>query len=101
MPLVYYWRMTTDFEWDIDKAASNLAKHGISFEDASTAFFDTLSVVIGDAQHSDLEPRAILIGQTSGGKLIVIAHTDRGARIRLISARVATRKERRDYEKTN
>ena len=91
----------TDFEWDPDKAATNLKKHGISFEEATTSFFDILSVTISDPLHSEVEKRAVLIGQSSSGRLLVTVHADRGSRIRLISARTATRKERKDYEKAN
>ena len=91
----------TDFEWDPEKAATNLKKHDVSFEEATTSFFDVLSVTIGDPLHSGVEERAILIGQSSSGRLLVTVHADRGSRIRLISARTATRKERKDYEKAN
>lgn len=93
--------MATDFEWDPDKAATNLKKHGVSFEEAVSAFFDVLSITIDDPMHSVGERRAILIGQSSNGRLLVAAHVDRSARIRIINARLATRKERRDYEKAN
>lgn len=91
----------TDFEWDPDKAATNLKKHGISFEEAATSFFDVLSVTISDPLHSEVEKRAVLIGQSSSGRLLVTVHADRGSRIRLISARTATRKERKHYEKAS
>ena len=91
----------TDFEWDPDKAATNLKKHGISFEEAATSFFDVLSVTISDPLHSEVEKRAVLIGQSSNGRLLVTVHADRGSRIRLISARTAARKERKHYEKAN
>lgn len=65
------------------------------------AFFDTLSITINDPLHSKGEVRAVLIGQSGNGRLLVVVHIDRGSLIRLISARIATRKERRDYEKTN
>lgn len=83
--------MMTDFEWDKNKATTNLAKHNVSFEEATTTFFDVLSVTIIDALHSEIEERAILIGQSSRGRLLVTVHTERGCRIRLISARTATR----------
>ena len=91
----------TDFEWDPDKAATNLEKHGVSFEEATTSFLDNLSITINDPLHSAGEERAVLIGVSNNGRLLVTAHTDRGARIRLISARTATRKERKYYEKAN
>ena len=93
--------MTTDFEWDSVKAATNLKKHGVSFEEATTSFFDVLSVTICDPLHSEVEERAVLIGLSSSGRLLVTVHADRGSRIRLISARIATRKERKYYEKAS
>ena len=93
--------MNTGFEQDEVEAASNLKKHGVSFEEATTAFFDVLSVTINDPLHSEGEQRAVLIGQSNNGRLLVAVHRDRGSRIRLISARVATRKQRRYYEKAN
>ena len=86
------------FEWDPEKASSNLEKHGVSFAEAATAFGDPLSAVIADPAHSDDESRWILLGMTFSGRLAVVAHADRGENIRLFSARLATRRERRDYE---
>ena len=88
-----------EFEWDDAKARANLRKHGISFEDASTAFYDALSVTIPDPDHSAGERRFLLIGVTLTGRLAVVSHTDRGRRIRIINARRATRRERTAYEK--
>jgi uncharacterized DUF497 family protein len=90
--------MGIEFEWDPAKAEANLRKHGISFEDAATAFFDALSLTVPDPLHSEGEARLVLLGLTSTNRLVVVVHVDRGARIRLISARPATRKERRQYE---
>lgn len=90
--------MSIEFEWDLAKAAANLQKHGVSFEEATTAFYDTLSFTVPDPLHSEAEARFVLLGQTSVGRLVVVAHVDRGARIRLISARPASRKERKQYE---
>ena len=87
-----------NFEWDPNKAATNLEKHGISFDEASTAFFDPLSSTILDPRDSDDETRFVLIGLTYSGRLVVVVHTDRGEAVRLISARLATRSERRTYE---
>jgi len=87
-----------EFEWDPQKAASNLTKHGLSFEEASTAFGDPLSLTIMDPDHSDDEQRLILIGQSFEGRLAVVVHTERGAKLRIISARIATRNEQRSYE---
>jgi len=87
-----------NFEWDRVKANANLEKHGVSFEEAATAFGDPLSRTISDPDHSDQEDRFVLLGHTFSGRLIVAAHTFRGATVRLISARLATPRERRSYE---
>jgi uncharacterized DUF497 family protein len=86
------------FEWDSKKARRNLATHGISFDEASTAFRDPLSVTINDPLHSEDEERLVLIGQSHRDRLLVIVHIERGDRIRIISARLATKKERLRYE---
>jgi len=86
------------FEWDLKKARSNLAKHGASFDEASTVFQDVLSVTIEDPLHSTAEERFVLIGNSCRNRLLVVVHTDRGERVRIISARPATRRERRSYE---
>ena len=86
------------FEWDPNKARENLETHGISFDEASTAFRDTLSLAIYDPLHSKEEDRFVLIGSSHRNRLLVIVHTDRGDRIRLISARKASQKEREQYE---
>jgi uncharacterized DUF497 family protein len=88
------------FEWDPDKARANLDKHGVSFEEALTVFGDTLSLLIPDPDHSAEEVRFLLLGQSLPGRLLVVAHTEAGGIIGLISARRATRHERRDYEET-
>lgn len=87
-----------EFEWDEDKAASNEEKHEVSFDEASTAFGDPLSLTISDPDHSDDEPRFLLVGQSYLGRLVVVSHTERRDRIRIISARLATRAERYSYE---
>jgi uncharacterized protein len=89
-----------DFAWDPEKAASNLEKHGLSFEEAATAFGDPLSRTIPDPLHSADEDRYVLIGSTSAGRLAVVVHTDRGATVRLISVEIASPAERRRYEQT-
>jgi len=86
------------FEWDTDKARLNLKKHGLSFDEASTAFRDPLSKTIEDPLHSENEERFVLIGRSIQGRLLVIVHTERGERIRIISARLATKRERLGYE---
>ena len=93
--------MPLTFEWDEKKARSNATKHGVRFDDASTVFADSLSLTILDPTHSSHnEERFVTIGQSHRGKLLVVVHTDRGDNIRIISARPASRRERRTYEKT-
>ena len=87
-----------EFEWDLHKAEANLEKHAISFEEATTVFGDPLSLTISDPDHSDDEQRFILLGQSYAGRLLVVVHTERGAGIRIIGARLATRRERVSYE---
>jgi len=86
------------FVWDRDKAAANLRKHGVDFEEAATAFGDQLSLTIRDPDHSVGEERWLLVGETSAGRLVVVAYTERGDEIRLITARSTTRRERQTYE---
>jgi hypothetical protein len=88
------------FEWDAHKAGSNLAKHGVSFEEAATVFGDPVSITIPDPAHSQTETRFIILGRSHQGKLLVVIHTERGDNIRIISARHAGRRERKDYEET-
>jgi len=85
------------FEWDPEKARRNLAKHGVSFEEAAKAFADPLSISRFDPDHSDDEDRFLLLGATHVGRLVVVAHTDRDDSVRIISARMASRRERRAY----
>ena len=84
------------FEWDPRKAAANLAKHGVSFEEAATVFGDPLAITIPDPLHSVGESRFVTIGRSSKALLIVLVHTDRDV-VRIISARRATPRERRTY----
>jgi uncharacterized DUF497 family protein len=86
------------FEWDPDKAAKNLQKHGISFEDAASVFGDPFAGTIPDPLHSTGEARFATIGTTSGQRLVVVVHTERKDRIRIISARPATRAEKKKHE---
>ena len=86
------------FEWDPEKARLNVKRHGVSFDEASTAFRDPLSWTIDDPLHSDDEERLVLIGQSHKGRLLVVVHTERADRIRIISARVASNKERFRHE---
>ena len=90
--------MSLEFEWDEDKASKNLNKQGVSFEEASTVLGDPLSLTIPDPLHSEDEDRFITLGESHRGRLLVVVSTDRGDKIRIISARVATRRERKDYE---
>jgi uncharacterized protein len=90
-----------EFEWNPDKADSNYEKHGVAFEEAATVFNDALSVTFPDPAHSIRESRYVIIGISRFGKLLIIAHTDREDNIRIISARAATRQERRFYEQSN
>ena len=86
------------FEWDQNKAKQNLVIHTVSFDEASTAFRDTLSLAIYDPLHSEEEDRFVLIGKSHKDRLLVVVHTERGDSIRLISARKASKKERTQYE---
>jgi uncharacterized DUF497 family protein len=90
--------MSLEFEWDEDKARKNLKKHGVSFEEASTIFGDPLSLTIPDPQHSEEEDRFVTLGESNRKRFLVVVSTDRGDAIRIISARVATRRERKEYE---
>ncbi len=86
------------FQWNPDKARSNLQKHGVSFEEGVTIFGDPLAMTIYDPDHSVGECRLLTIGFSRSGKLLVVSHTDRNNQIRIISARLATSKERKKYE---
>ena len=86
------------FEWDPQKAARNLQDHGVSFEEAAAVFGDPLAGTIPDPDHSTDERRFITMGLTPALRPIVVVHTDRGDRIRIISARHATRAEKKKYE---
>lgn len=86
------------FEWEPRKPRRNLTIHGVSFDEASTAFQDPLSKTIADPLHSEDEERFVLLGSSHRNRLLVIVHTERGDRIRLISARLASNRERVRYE---
>ena len=90
--------MALRFEWDNRKAGSNLRAHGVSFREATTVFADPLSITISDPDHSASERRFLDIGLSHLGRLLVVSYTERRDRIRIISARLATRNERRQYE---
>jgi len=87
------------FEWDAKKAESNFLKHGVSFAEACTAFRDKWSLTIIDPMHAQTEDRFILLGYSDKNRLIVVVHTDRQDRVRIISARKAAKNERTQYEK--
>lgn len=90
---------SVQFEWDPDKEIRNLEKHGVSFYEARTVFDDALFVAFADPDHSIGEERFLIVGQSEHRRLLVVAYTERPERhIRLISAREATRRERRYYE---
>jgi len=87
-----------EFEWNPEKAARNLRKHGVAFTEAATVFGDPLSVTVPDPDHSEDEDRYITIGLSDRNRLLMVAHAERGKRIRIISARELTRPEREAYE---
>ncbi len=87
-----------EFEWHPDKAALNLEKHSVSFQEAASVFNDPLSVTFPDPDHSIGESRYIIIGSSRFGQLLVVSHTNRREKVRIITARKATRQERRFYE---
>ncbi len=90
--------MTVEFEWNNKKSEINLSKHGISFDEAMTVFYDPLYVDFFDPDHSEEEHRYIIIGHSQQGHLLIVSYTERENVIRLISARETTRKERLAYE---
>ena len=87
-----------EFEWGPEKARRNLGKHGVSFQEAATVFGDPLAITYFDPDHSENEDRFLTFGHSSAGRLLVVSHTDREDRTRIISARRATRKERESHE---
>jgi uncharacterized DUF497 family protein len=87
-----------DFAWNRGKATANERKHGVSFAEAMTVFGDPLSLTGFDPTHSHAEERFVTMGTSAAGRLLVVVHADRDEEVRIISARVATRRERKDYE---
>ena len=87
-----------EFEWDPEKAEENLRDHGVAFTEAQTVFGDPLEVTIPDPDHSEGEFRFLSLGRSEADRLLIVSYTERGSRIRIISAREATPRERRDYE---
>ena len=90
--------MEYSFEWDPKKAESNLKKHGVSFDEGVTAFGDALSMNMPDPDHSEGEERFIVLGTSAQSRTVVVSYTERPPRTRIISARLATRRERKQYE---
>lgn len=90
--------MGYSFEWNPKKAASNLKDHGVSFDEATTAFGDLLALNMPDPDHSDGEERFLVLGMSSQSRLVVVAYAERPPNTRIISARLVTPKERREYE---
>jgi uncharacterized DUF497 family protein len=90
--------MALEFEWDDDKAYSNSNKHGVTFEEAKTVFGDKLAMTKFDEEHSSEEERYVILGESGQLRLLVVAFTERDERIRIISARVANKRERKRYE---
>lgn len=86
------------FEWDDKKARTNVRKHGVSFDEALSVFFDPFAETISDPDHSEGERRFVSLGRTIKGRLVVVSHTDKNDVVRIISAREATRHERKSYE---
>jgi uncharacterized protein len=90
--------MSLKFEWDHEKAASNLSKHRVSFEEAITAFGDPLARIFDDEDHSIAEQREIIIGHSAKEHLLVVCFMSQGESVRILSARKTTKRERKDYE---
>lgn len=87
-----------EFEWDPAKASTNLTKHGVAFDEAATIFGDSLSVTMRDPDHSIDEDRYVVVGMSNRQRALLVAYSERGTRVRIISARQLTRSERRAYE---
>src|ERR1700676_481175 len=90
--------MAAEFEWDSQKAAENLKKHGIAFVEALSVFAVPLAKIFDDPEHSGDEPRELIVGHSAEQRLLIVSFTDRGRRTRVIGARETTARERRDYE---
>ena len=92
--------MSLRFEWDATKAESNAEKHGVGFEEALSVFADPLARIFDDPDHSKVEQREIIVGHSLKQRLLVVCYTERAGKIRIISARHATKREREDYEQS-
>ncbi|MBM4090601.1 MAG: BrnT family toxin [Planctomycetes bacterium] len=91
--------MPLQFEWDEDKAASNVAKHGVTFDEATTVFGDPLAAIFDDEEHSRDELREIIIGRSILQRLVLVSFTERGEEVvRIVRARIASKRERKDHE---
>lgn len=90
--------MGLQFQWDTKKATANFKKHGVTFVEAATVFGDALAGIEDDPSHSETEDRYIIIGMSEKFRILVVAFTERMGAIRIISSRLATKKERRQYE---
>lgn len=86
------------FDWDTNKAAKNLSKHQVSFDEAKTVFDDPLYIDFYDPDHSEAEERYLIVGRSNQGKILIVSYTERGDSIRIISARKVTKAERKVYE---
>jgi hypothetical protein len=92
--------LALEFEWDPKKAAMNFLKHKVSFEEAATVFGDLLGRIITDPRHSSEEERLVLLGHSESRRLVAVMYVERAQKIRIISARRATRRERENYEES-
>jgi len=90
--------MSLEYTWDEDKAAANIVKHQVTFEEAATVFTDPLAVIFDDEAHSAEETRELIVGHSTSNHLLLVSFTERNGVVRIISARRTTLKERRDYE---
>ena len=96
-----YWHgviFKMEFEWDERKAAANIKKHDVSFHEAGTVFDDPMAITFHDPEHSEIEHRFLTFGLSQSNRLLVVAHADRDRKVRIISARLMTRHERKIYE---
>src|SRR5260370_33666953 len=92
--------MSASFEWDEAKARANQRKHGVYFDDAATVFANPLAAICPDPDHSEGEQREIIVGQSDRNRVLIVSFTERGPALRIISGRVATPRERKDYEES-
>jgi len=93
--------MAVEFEWDAEKARGNERKHRVTFEEAATVFGNHLAVIFDDEVHSTEEEREIIVGHSDRNRLLLVSFTERSGKIRIVSARRATRREREDYEESS